>query len=194
MQFKKIISLCKREKKIILLNEHGKQWIGNGAVFFCLDGYPELSEENIFRVFDIKKDEETKYLLTDSYENEAMLDFSENGPAEYDLETYPYIFGCHGGDYMPIFADGELHLLDTEYLSAFGGGVNLFARRSNVGQLNLFAHRPPAGRLYVAVRRGIFLEGLITLDDEPLPEFEKWINAIHERITKQNAEQYEKNN
>ena len=182
MQFKKIISLCKREKKIILLNEHGKQWIGNGAVFFCLDGYPELSEENIFRVFDIKKDEETKYLLTDSYENEAMLDFSENGPAEYDLETYPYIFGCHGGDYMPIASGGELHLLDTEYLSAFGGGVNLFARRS------------PVGRVYVAVRRGIFLEGLIAIGYEPLPEFEKWINTIHEKITKQNAVQYEKNN
>ena len=189
MQFKKIISLCKREKKIILLNEHGKQWIGNGAVFFCLDGYPELSEENIFRVFDIKKDEETKYLLTDSDETAALLDFGENETAEYDLATSPYIFGCSGRDYMPIAADGELHLLDTEYLSAFGGGVNLFARRSNVGQLNLFAHRPPAGRLYVAVRRGIFLEGLITLDDEPLPEFEKWINAIHERITKQNGEQ-----
>ena len=172
MQFKKIISLCKREKKIILLNEHGKQWIGNGAVFFCLDGYPEMSGENIFRVFDIKKDEETKYLLTDSYENEAMLDFSENGPAEYDLETSPYIFSC-SRDYMPIVADGELHLLDTEYLSAFGGGANLFARRTS------------SGLLYVAVRHGIFLEGLITIGYEPLPEFEKWINAIHEKITKQ---------
>lgn len=182
MQFKKIISLCKREKKIILFNEHGKQWIGNGAVFFCLDGYPEMCEENIFRVFDIKKDEETKYLLTDSCENKTPIYFGDTIPIEYDLETYPYIFRCPGGDYMPIASGGELHLLDTEYLSAFGGGVNLFARRS------------PAGRLYVAVRRGIFLEGLITLDDEPLPEFEKWINAIHERITKQNAEQYEKNN
>ena len=182
MQFKKIISLCKREKKIILFNEQGKQWIGNGAVFFCLDGYPAMSEENIFRVFDIKKDEESKYLLTDSDETAALLDFGENETAEYDLATSPYIFRCSGGDYMPRASGGELHLLDTEYLSAFGGGVNLFARRS------------PAGRLYVAVRRGIFLEGLITLDDEPLPEFEKWINAIHERITKQNAEQYEKNN
>lgn len=184
MQFKKIISLCKREKKIILFNKYGKQWIGNGAVFFCLDGYPAMSAENIFRVFDIKKDEESKYLLTDSDETAALLDFGENEAAEYDLATSPYIFGCSGGDYMPIASGGELHLLDTEYLSAFGGGVNLFARRSNVGQLNLFAHRPPAGRLYVAVRRGIFLEGLITLDDEPLPEFEKWINTIHEKLSK----------
>ena len=182
MQFKKIISLCKREKKIILLNKYGKQWIGNGAVFFCLDGYPAMSAENIFRVFDIKKDEESKYLLTDSDETAALLDFGENEAAEYDLATSPYIFGCSGGDYMPIVADGELHLLDTEYLSAFGGGANLFARRTS------------SGRLYVAVRHGIFLEGLITIGYEPLPEFEKWINTIHEKITKQNAVQYEKNN
>lgn len=89
MQFKKIISLCKKHKKIIMFDAAGRQWCGDGQAYFCLDGFPEMSRDEIIKVFDISQDDESKYIIADRDERTALLDFRDAGVPESTLLCLP---------------------------------------------------------------------------------------------------------
>ena len=59
---------------------------------------------------------------------------------------------------------------DDDYRAVFGGGCTMFARRA------------ASGEMYIAVRRGIFLEGLIFPSNDLTMTFERWIDKMHELI------------
>ena len=170
MQFKKIISLCKKHKKIIRFDAAGRQWCGDGQAYFCLDGFPTMSRDEIIKVFDISQDDESKYIIADRDERTALLDFRDAGVPEYDVAVSPYPFVCASGEYIPGMIDGQIHLIDDDYRAAFGGGCTMFARRA------------ASGEMYIAVRRGIFLEGLIFPSNDLTMTFERWIDKMHELI------------
>ena len=46
----------------------------------------------------------------------------------------------------------------------------------------MFARRAASGEMYIAVRRGIFLEGLIFPSNDLTMTFERWIDKMHELI------------
>lgn len=169
MQFKKIISLCKKAKKIIMVDSVAGQWIGDGQAYFCLAGFPEMSPEEIVKIFDIQKEEQSKFAILDRDDNTARLNFQDNGVAEYDVTVSQHPFVCANGEYIPAMIDGQMYLIDAKYTAVLSG-CTLFARRS------------PDGGIYIAARHGIFLEALIFPSADPSFAFEKWIDAMHAAI------------
>lgn len=141
----------KRTRKISKkIGYEDTQWIGDGAAYYPLYGFPELDESTCFRFLNIPQDKEGKYQYAQGEFPEGfdLDDISENDKPVKRSETR-IISG--GRILLPLFVEDGILFLDEQYLSPFAdekNGYELYLRSSN-------------GFKIIAVRVGFLLAGIV---------------------------------
>lgn len=164
MKIKAIEAICKQHKHITLYNTERGQWIGVGSAAYPLNSLPQLTEENLLSMFDIPEDKRSKYYVDKKSELPSAYDFSDSYDGESLLDLYPLEICTHGGIVTPVVTSLGVIYINKKQLKPFEDierGVDLYERVNDAGQL------------YIAVKQGFTLCGII------LP-----LNIITEQFTK----------
>lgn len=151
MKIKKVEALCKSDRRIILYEGDGVQWIGNGCAAYPLHNMPVLDETNVFTLFDVaEKDREKHYLRSE--ELPAALDFNDSSDTEVMLDRVPIDLYISGHGVASYVGSSGIIFVEIRYLAPFikqEGGFELYERFTKIG------------KPYIAVKSGLFLVGVI---------------------------------
>lgn len=150
MKLSKIGALCKGAKRFVIVNLGYGQWISDGVGLYPLRDLPHLDEESVYTIFDIPEDKRSKMLYEEreSISNGfSLLDATED---EVAVQLSPISIVYHGAVYTPIKSREGILFLDRRYLAPFDEGITLFERFYADSSIP-----------YIAVKRGLLLEGII---------------------------------
>ena len=160
MKIKAIEAICKQHKHITLYNTSDfGQWISAGSAVYPLNGLPRLTEDNLFTIFDIPDEKRSKFYIESKSERPLMYEFEDASDSESLIEIYPMNIG---GILVPIVTSLGVVYIHNKYLVPFKDserGVDLYERIND------------AGELYIAVKEGFMLCGLIRPLDIITKEF-----------------------
>ena len=153
MIIKKIAKLCKRAGTVVLWYDarHDTQWISNGAAAWPLYGMPLLDAENVLTVLDIPEKDWPKITVREMQRPDAY-DFNDDYEAG-ELGN-PAVTISYGGQLlMPLSTPAGTLLVDPE----------LFAPLRDNSQLTVHLRHEQSGqgKPYLAVKRGLLLQGII---------------------------------
>ena len=151
MKTKPIESIIKNKRSIqIRADENNVQWLGDGAAFYPLHGFPKLNEETIFRFLDVAKDKQNKY----TYSEGAFpigFQLQDNLPSDKLLKQSDLRIVDGGVKLLPLYADSGMIFINERYLAPFADeeiGFELYEIKG-------------IGQTLIAVKTGFLLAGLI---------------------------------
>ncbi len=171
MKLSKIWALCKGAGRFIVYNLPGGQWISDGYATYPLMDLPELSEDSICTIVDIPKDKRTEFVFERRMSEPSGISFADVVEREYELKRVPLMLTLHGNTVLPFESRYGVLFVDKRYLIPFGDGVTLWER-----------FFPESKRSYIAVKRGMLLEGIILPEDIATPELADMLVNIGEAI------------
>lgn len=181
MKIKQIESILKSEKTIIITETEACQWLGNGSVFYPVYNLPKLTKENIFTIFDIAEDKRDKFYC----EERALpsgISFEDIDDGEQMLERGTMEIYADGRALEPLKTSLGVVFINTRYLKPFAdadGGFNLYERIDQ------------SGNIYIAVKCGFILLGIISPYDLVSKQFIEKLQTLLDlsKVTLQNKEQ-----
>lgn len=170
MKIKSAVSICLRNESLILCDEtvgetgEVRQWIGDGAAFYLLEGLPYLNEDTVFRVFDITEKQQGKiYFRKDIFP--ATVDPDDHKPDDMNAEPGMLSINYGGNTYVPYVGGGKLVYINREYMAPF---------RDKADGLSLVIRDMENGLPYLVVMFGLLTIGIIMPFDpyklEPIAE------------------------
>ena len=171
MKLSKIWALCKGAGRFIVYNLPGGQWISDGYAVYPLMDLPELSEESIYTIMDIPKDKRSEYLFERREAEPNGISFADAVDREYELKRVPLQLTYQGCTTLPFESRYGVLFVDKRYLIPFGDGVMLWER-----------FYPESKRSYIAVKRGMLLEGIILPEDIATPALADMLVNIGEAV------------
>ena len=122
MKISKIAALCKKTKKIMILEQEradddALQWVGDGAGFYAMEGFPKIRHDSIMRLFDIDPDDESTWFIKEDKFPETY-DLSIYQPddciAEFSMENKITMDGI---TFIPVKEQGKYYFLNEKYFS-----------------------------------------------------------------------------
>lgn len=151
MKLSKIGALCKAYKRFVVYNVgHGMQWISDGYAAYPLCDLPPLEEDNVFAIFDIPEDKRGKMYFDERQGVPTGMSFADAVQDEVEIKPYSIGIIWQGAIYYPCKSREGILFVDKKYLSPFEDGVVLYERWAE------------NGTPYIAAKRGMLLEGVIT--------------------------------
>jgi len=144
MKIKEIAKVCDGRKRVILVNKFGneeegtpfvRQFAGDGAAFYPLDGMPTLDEENILTVFDVPKDKQATWTVEEQDAAGLMQDcvWTDNHPSDTEIKRSGITLCGYGGNEIePIYTPWGLLFIAIKYLRPLkdaGWELRYFARK-----------------------------------------------------------------
>lgn len=169
MKLSKIGALCKGAKRFIIYSAAGSQWLSDGYVLYPLVDLPHLDEESVYTIFDIPEDKRSKV----HYEERTSLPYgisvADTVTDEVAVQYAPVGISYRGAVYSPVKGRGGILFIDRRYLAPFSDDITLFER-----------YYPNSDRSYIAVKRGLLLEGIITPSDVATRELAQTLIHIGE--------------
>lgn len=151
MVIKNIAKLCKKTGIVRLWYDEsrGVQWISNGYACWALYGMPMLDAENVLTALDIPEKDFDKIVVR---ETEPPKDLNLNDLTDEEELPDPAISICYGGQLvMPLQSTAGTILADPE----------LFKPLRDVDHLTVHARTTPAGKIYLAAKGGLLLQGIV---------------------------------
>ena len=173
MKIKKIESLCKNAKRLMIFNARDVQWISDGRAVYPLYGLPRLTPDNVLTMFDVPEDKRGKIYVDEKTELPPYLDISDAYPGEKEIAQEKISFNYYGKTLLPFRGSQGVIFLDKKYLEPLTDakhGFTLFER--------VFAD----GRSYVAVKDGMLLSGIILPDDAASAELADLLVNVGELV------------
>ena len=155
MKIKQIESILKAEKTIIVVETSACQWLGNGAAFYPVHNLPKLTKENIFTIFDIPEEKRDKFYFEER-ELPSWLNFEDTDKSEQMLDRGSIGICAQGRTLEPLKTSLGITFINERYLKPFAdadGGYELYERIDALG------------RVYIAVKSGFLLLGIISMYD-----------------------------
>lgn len=155
MIIKKIAKLCKRAGAVVLWYDkrHDTQWISNGSAAWPLYGMPILDTENVLTVLDIPEKDWPKITVREKALPEAY-DFNDD--YEAGEVGNPAVTISYGGQLlMPLSTPAGTLLVDPELFAPL--------RDNNQLTVHLRHEKSGQGKPYLAVKRGLLLQGIVML-------------------------------
>lgn len=150
MKIKAVEKLCRAQRCMTLVGtEAGSQWIGVGMAIYPLYGFPQMDENSVFAWMDVPEKKRKDFSFRYECELPEPFDFSDSCDGERILIRMNYSFNTSFGCMEPINVSEGVIYLDSAYLKPFGEGALLYERRSK------------SGRIYIAVKEGLLLKGII---------------------------------
>lgn len=161
MKLKAVEKLCKKRGVVYLFDEVAdeeegaqlaRQWMGDGAAVYPLDGVPYLDEGGVYAIFDVNDKQKDKLRVSHQEALPEGVCFDDVCPGEVALEIVNLKLSL-GGVELILLKDAEGHLttVDAEYKKPF----------DNWKDCELYRRVSRQGTAYVAVKGGCLLRGLI---------------------------------
>lgn len=152
MKIKRVEAICKSDKRIYLYEGDSIQWIGNGVAFYPLHNMPILDEKTIFTLFEIAEKDREKYQLR-TEPLPVAVNFNDYTETEVLMDCFPITLSVQGLNVIPYKGSSGIIFVETRYLTPFAKqdpGFELYERFTTYGTP------------YIAVKRGLFLIGIIS--------------------------------
>lgn len=150
MKLKKIESILKRNKNVIIHTSGGVQWLGDGASLYPVFGMPHLTPENLLTMWDIPEQKRsTWHFHTDVTICHDLCDSTDGEYlAKRDLPPVYY-----GGQLLePLQMEEGVIFINQRYLLPFDNLENGY---------ELYIRATRSGTPYVAVKEGYSLVGIV---------------------------------
>lgn len=170
MKLKQIESILKQEKTIIVAETPYCQWLGNGSAFYPVHGLPKLTKENIFTLFDIAEDKREKFYFEER-PLPTYLNFEDSDSTEVMLERGTIAFFAEGRALEPLKTSQGIAFINSRYLKPFSDEVNGY---------ELYERTDKNGRIYIAVKAGFILLGVIAPYDLVSDKFIQTLESVLE--------------
>lgn len=152
MKIQKIKSLCTKSATIVVYETAGSLWIGDGAGIYPVYNLPQLTNEQIYTLFDIPEDKRGKVRISRQPLPSAGLNFDDNDLFEKPLERVPLGIEYAGDKLLPFIGeDKRIIYIKADHLTPFADlkdGYGLYLRSDSRVR-------------YVAVKKGLILIGII---------------------------------
>lgn len=155
MKIKSVESIVKQRKRIHVLWDGDVQWLSDGYAAYPFHGFPPLSEENIFKFFDIPEDKQGKYSYVEG-QFPIKLCAADTDKDELPVKRAGLRLVRYGVELLPLYTKDGIVFIDTKYLAPFSDQVNgyeLYERKTMT-----------TGQTYIAVKCGFLLVGIILPD------------------------------
>ena len=182
MKLKNVGALCKRAKSIILFDEPGRQWVGDGSAMYILpENLGHMSAEMLCTIFDIPADKAAEiytkhgdwpeaYDSADDAEDEDELIFDTDRRVLFD-----------GRDTLPLRdPEGRVWFVQAKYIKVVDDSENLHMT------LRFMEGETP----YIAVKDGMFLAAII-MPVKLLPGTTAWLGSVYNGAVKSHMESAE---
>lgn len=151
MKILKIGALCKANKRFTIYNVgRGAQWLSDGYGCYPLGDLPELFEEEIAVIFDVPEDKRDKFYFEVKVGLPDGISSSDSVEGECELSPVPLGIVWCDEVLLPYKSDRGILLVQKKYLSPFEEVMTLYERRTK------------SGEPYIAAKRGMIVNGIIT--------------------------------
>lgn len=173
MKLSSIQQICKGAKRIELFSDPSVsvQYISDGGAFYPLYNLPEMEEENVFTLFDIPEKKQDKIRFEHKRSLPEAFDFSDTTGEEIALEFGTISICKRGRILSPLKTSLGIVYINERYLKPFSDAEN---------GVQLFERHTPGGEIYIAVKEGFLLTGIILPYDIVTPEFVEELKTIYE--------------
>lgn len=173
MKLSSIQQICKGAKRIELFSDPSAsvQYISDGGAFYPLYNLPELEEENVFTLFDIPEKKQEKIRFERKHRLPDVFDFSDTADDEVALEFGTLSICKRGRILSPLKTSLGIVYINEKYLKPFSDAEN---------GVQLFERHTPGGGIYIAVKEGFLLTGIILPYDIVTPDFVEELKRIYE--------------
>lgn len=151
MVIKNIAKLCKKTGIVQLFYDESRdvQWIGNGCACWALYGMPMLDGENVLTALDIPEKDWPKIVVR---ETAAPQEFDLSDMADEEELKDPVVSISYGGQLViPLKSRVGTILADPEH----------FRPMKDVDHLTVHARMTVGGKIYLAAKGGLLLQGII---------------------------------
>lgn len=157
MKLKKVAALCNSAAAYHLYDQVDStgavdtQWLGDGCAAYPLHGLPYLSEQELYRMFDVPEKKQDKVYFDHETLPTALCvdDFCEG---ELEAEDMGVTISWGGAVLLPLRYPGGMLYIQSRYLGPLEDQADL---------LQLYVRRSPSGGRYVAAKTGMLLVGII---------------------------------
>lgn len=170
MKIKSIAAICKAEKTIITASGYSCQWIGNGKAFYPLYNLPPLSKDHIYTMFDVPDDKRDKFYF-DNPPLPENISFENTASYECILARGSLSFSESGRTLLPLKTSLGLVFVNERLLTPFADAADGY---------DLYERIDSTGKVYIAVKEGFILIGIIFPYDIITDEF---INSLRSLLT-----------
>lgn len=154
MKIKKAFDICKKSKIISTFKNNDDQWLSDGKAAYPLNGLPELTEECICRLYDIKDTQREKIKFFINRNKPVDINFEDMDGSESDTEAMNIGVVIDGiGVCLPIMTEEGLMFIERRYLEP------LFDVQQN--DIFIKLRRSKEGINYLAVKVGLLLFAVI---------------------------------
>ena len=140
---------------------------------YYIEAQPSINPECL----DIPKDKRSEYLFERREAEPNGISFADAVDREYELKRVPLQLTYQGCTTLPFESRYGVLFVDKRYLIPFGDGVTLWER-----------FYPDSKRSYIAVKRGMLLEGIILPEDMASAQLADMLVNIGEAIAEVAAE------
>ena len=154
MKIARIASILKKEKQVFLYNTADDvQWIGDGNALYPLFDFRALclDEDSLFAILGIPENQRDKFHY-DSLFMPDTISVKDRDPAENQLDSGSMTINTGGRSLLPLRTQKGLVFIDHKYLSPISSVMEV---------VELYERISPSGEIYIAVKAGFMLTGLI---------------------------------
>ncbi len=155
MKIKSIAAICKKAKRVMILNHCSStgtvtQFIGDGVAYYPVYDLPLLDEESVLTIFDIPEKQRENW--TTMCVEPAGLHLEDTDTGEYFLEELGVYFALNGVQVKPFRAKGGVIFVDSKYLAPFSDVWDI---------VQFFERRLDSGQPYVVAKAGFMMQAVI---------------------------------
>ncbi len=171
MKTKSIISLCLKSKKMAVFSDKDRkaQWLSSGDAMYLIDGLPEVTTEILCVMYDISDKNKEKMLLRDSVFDLTHISIKDVADNEFSACPMDISLKVGANILIPFETELGVFFINSEYLKPFADSKY---------ETLVFTLRPSETKneYYIAVKRGLLLEGIIT----PIKTTDDFVNKLGE--------------
>ncbi len=173
MKISAIQQICKGAKRIELFSAPSSpvQWISDGGAFYPLYNLPEMEEENVFTLFDIPEKKQDKIRFEHKRTLPEAIRFTDTADVENALDFGTISIYARGRVLRPLKTSIGIVYINEKHLKPFADAEN---------GVQLYERYTPSGEVYLAVKEGFLLTGIILPYDIVTKEFVDELKAIYE--------------
>lgn len=181
MKLKTVGALCKSAKSIVLYDDFGRQWAGEGGAMYILPKkLGSMSVEKLCTIFDISADKAADFYTRHD-------DWPEPYDGEDDTEEDELIFDTDRRvmfdkrDMVPLLTPGgKVYFIQAKYLKAVDDSENL----------HMTLRLTEDGKPYIAVKDGMCLSAII-MPVRVKPTTTVWLGQVYNGAAKVRLESEE---
>lgn len=169
MKFKKVVSICKARKQMVLYDGEGVQWLSDRVGAYPLFEMPSFTEVSLQRICDIG-DKQWESIYFDEAEMPEGFNFGDYDECESRCKEGSMAIAYRGRMITPVHTEEGILFIDGKYLEPF----------SDTPERELYLRETGSGVKYFAVKLGLLIYGVIMPYKDINEEFTKSLGKVYE--------------